>query len=668
MAAAAAFANFLGWIFSGARGARAGERNKRPASDQDARRHPATSPPAPADSGEHGGAARHRVIIPADRFSCVNLGVDHTSPPYDDGEGLRDGEDMTEWEREERRRREELDHQQRFGGARPCSLPEAMREEVEEMVRDHGVVSAGLLRRVADRVGRWYHGEGFACAQVVGFGNPSSGELACEVLEGDITRVEYQFLDKLGNAVEGNTRIPVIERELPQQLRPGHIYNTGAVKQAKPDLDSLRLFTNVELNPRPDETKQGGVVVEIKLWEDEPMSAGVNPDWTIVPGDQGQLTLESIKPGGTVSFTHRNISGLNRSLAGSLASRNLLNPEDDLAFNFEYEHPYLDGVENFSRNRTFKTNFFNTRKLSPVFVAGPSMDAAPPIWIDRVGLKANITEKLTPQSKFTYGIVLEQITARDEKNKICTNGSRILPNGALRMDGPPTTFSGTGVDQTAFIQANITQDNTEFVNGATIGDRCIFQVDQGLGIGSKNPFFNRHQLSVTKFINLNEQKKGPGKPPPAVLALHGRYAGCVGDLPSYDAFALGGPYSVRGYGMGELGAARNLLEVATELRVPVTVMGQQALVYAFVEHGNDLGSSKDVEGNPTEFFKRAGQGSSYGVGINFGMMRAEHYRSQCWHWILLLGFWREVLSDVSHPSIRKLGSHINCEGITEKIS
>jgi len=89
----------------------------------------------------------------------------------------------------------------------------------------------------------------------------------------------------------------------------------------------------------------------------------------------------------------------------------------------------------------------------------------------------------------------------------------------------------------------------------------VLQVDQGLGIGSKNPFFNHHQLSVTKFIKLNNQEKGAGKPPPAVLALHGRYAGCVGDLPSYDAFALRGPYSVRGYEMGELGAARNLLEV-----------------------------------------------------------------------------------------------------------
>jgi outer membrane protein assembly factor BamA len=66
---------------------------------------------------------------------------------------------------------------------------------------------------------------------------------------------------------------------------------------------------------------------------------------------------------------------------------------------------------------------------------------------------------------------------------------------------------------------------------------------------------------VTKFVNLNNRKVGAGKPPPAVLTLHGRYAGCVGDLPSYDAFTLGGPHSVRGYEMGELGAARSLLEV-----------------------------------------------------------------------------------------------------------
>ena len=65
------------------------------------------------------------------------------------------------------------------------------------------------------------------------------------------------------------------------------------------------------------------------------------------------------------------------------------------------------------------------------------------------------------------------------------------------------------------------------------------------------------------------------------------------------------------------------MQVATELRVPVSVMDKQAQVYAFAEHGTDLGSSKDVEGNPTESFQRAGRGSSYGLGIKFGMIRAE---------------------------------------------
>ena len=72
--------------------------------------------------------------------------------------------------------------------------------------------------------------------------------------------------------------------------------------------------------------------------------------------------------------------------------------------------------------------------------------------------------------------MLEEITARDENNNICTHGSRVLPTGRLSMDGPPTTFSGTGIDRMAFLQANMTRDNTEFVNGATVGDRCIFQV------------------------------------------------------------------------------------------------------------------------------------------------------------------------------------------------
>ncbi|ERN07740.1 hypothetical protein AMTR_s00012p00069830 [Amborella trichopoda] len=220
------------------------------------------------------------------------------------------------------------------------------------------------------------------------------------------------------------------------------------------------------------------------------------------------------------------------------------------------------------------------------------MEEVPHIWVDRGGFKANITE-----SKFTYGLVLEEITTRDATSSICINGARALPSGELSMDGPPTTLSGTGVDRMAFVQANITPYNTRFVNEAVLGERNVFQLDQGLGISTNFPFFNRHQLSMTCFVQLKSVQEGAGKPPPPVLVLHGHYGGRVGDLRSYDAFTLGGPYSVRGSNMGELGACHNILELAAELHVPK----RNTHVYAFVEHGNDLGSSKEIKGTQLSF-------------------------------------------------------------------
>ncbi|ERN07972.1 protein TOC75-3, chloroplastic [Amborella trichopoda] len=549
----------------------------------------------------------------ADAFKCINVGLLPQSKPVDMDP------DMTDREKFEYIKRQEAEYRKRMERSRPCLLPIRVQKEVLAMLREQGKVSARLLQKIRDRVQKWYHDEGYACAQVVNFGNLNTREVVCEVVEGDITQLVVQFQDKLGNVCEGNTELPIIRRELPKQLRQGHVFNIEAGKQALRNINSLALFSNIEVNPRPDEKNEGGIIVEIKLKELEQKTAEVSTEWSIVPGRQGRPTLASIQPGGTVSFEHRNIKGLNRSLLGSVTSNNLLNPQDDLSFKFEYVHPYVDGVYN-PRNRTFRASVFNSRKLSPVFTGGPGMEEVPPIWVDRSGFKANIMENFTRQSKFTYGLVLEEITTRDETSSICTNGARALPSGGLSMDGPPTTLSGTGVDRMAFVQANITRDNTKFVNGAIVGERNVFQLDQGLGIGTNFPFFNRHQLSMTRFIQLKSVQEGAGKPPPPVLVLHGHYGGCVGDLPSYDAFTLGGPYSVRGYNMGELGACRNILELAAELRIPI----RNTHVYAFAEHGNDLGSSKEVKGNPTEFFRRAGSGSSYGAGVKLGLVRAEY--------------------------------------------
>jgi hypothetical protein len=204
----------------------------------------------------------------ADRLKCINVGHMPASPP-DHSFGPNDN-DMTA--------REVLEYERRLRGAKRCILPEPVREELAGMVKAVRRISARLLQRLRDRVHKWYHDEGFVCAQVINFGNLDTYEVVCEVVEGGITKLEYQFVDRLGNVVQGNTRIPVIDREVPQQvcssllswrchslaicvvkqfiyivtllshlrtamrmqLRPGHIYNIAAGKQNKRWIVSTR--------------------------------------------------------------------------------------------------------------------------------------------------------------------------------------------------------------------------------------------------------------------------------------------------------------------------------------------------------------------------------------------------------------------------------------------
>ncbi|MCO5603197.1 hypothetical protein L7F22_057344 [Adiantum nelumboides] len=550
---------------------------------------------------------------PTQGIRCVNVGLMPQTKPPD-----VDFTKMSDKERESFMRSQEEEYKGRLKKARPCILAKNVEREISAWLRSERRVTARILQRIRDQVQKWYHDNGFACAQVVNFGNLNTKEIVCEVVEGDITKVVVQFQDKMGLSCEGNTDMQIVERELPEQLEEGYLFNIEAGKRALRNVNNLGLFSNIEVNPRPDEENDGGIVVEVKLKELDQKTAEVSTEWSIAPGGNGWPTLATIQPGGSVTFEHRNLQGLNRSLFGSVTSNNLLNPQDDLGFKMDYVHPYLDGL-NDPHNRTFKASCFNSRKLSPVFTGGPGLEEVPAIWVDRAGLKANITESFSRQSKFMYGLVLEEITTRDETSAVCTNGARTLPNGALSMDGPPTTLSDTGIDRVGFFQTNITRDNTVFINGTPIGARYIFQVDQGLGVGSKHPIFNRHQITLTHFLQLKKVEEGERKAPPPVLVLHGRYGGCIGDLAAYDAFTLGGPYSVRGYNMGELGACRKFLELAGELRVPI----MNTHTYGFVEFGTDLGSSKDVRGNPTEFFRRAGNGMSYGLGVKLGLIRAE---------------------------------------------
>ena len=55
------------------------------------------------------------------------------------------------------------------------------------------------------------------------------------------------------------------------------------------------------------------------------------------------------------------------------------------------------------------------------------------------------------------------------------------------------------------------------------------QVEQGLGLGSGFPFFNRCTGSATRFLKLRDVPETSRSPPP-VLVLHARAGTAVGDI------------------------------------------------------------------------------------------------------------------------------------------
>lgn len=68
------------------------------------------------------------------------------------------------------------------------------------------------------------------------------------------------------------------------QLQQGKVFNIEAGKQAVRNLNSLSLFSNIEVFPRPDEKREGGIILEIKLKESKQKSTEVEANWSIVPG------------------------------------------------------------------------------------------------------------------------------------------------------------------------------------------------------------------------------------------------------------------------------------------------------------------------------------------------------------------------------------------------
>merc|ERR1712216_33693 len=198
------------------------------------------------------------------------------------------------------------------------------------------------------------------------------------------------------------------------------------------------------------------------------------------------------------------------------------------------------------------------------------------------------------------------------------NGKKVT-SSASSLVGPNTTISESGSDCVVLAQGDLVHDTTSYGKSRLLGARDILSVSQGFGFS----FFNCFTASMTRFIPVNPFIMF-GKSIPASLVLHGKFGNSIGDIASYDYFTLGGPFSCRGFNIGELGSARRFIELGAEARLPTPLINGQ--IFSFFEHANSMGSSQDLAGNPNEFYRHSGKGSSWGYGLKVGALRFEYAR------------------------------------------
>ncbi|XP_075520048.1 outer envelope protein 39, chloroplastic-like isoform X3 [Primulina tabacum] len=168
------------------------------------------------------------------------------------------------------------------------------------------------------------------------------------------------------------------------------------------------------------------------------------------------------------------------------------------------------------------------------------------------------------------------------------------------LQGFPITCSGGDHDSMVVLK-----QESRF---AKANDRSFtqfsLQIEQGVPILSKWMIFNRFKFAASKGIRLG----------PAFFLTSLTGGSIVGDIAPYQAFSIGGPGSVRGYGEGGVGCGRSCLVANSELTVPLSPILEGAI---FLDGGSDLGSGRHVPGNPSLRHGKPGSGVGFGYGLRF---------------------------------------------------
>ncbi|KAF9595922.1 hypothetical protein IFM89_006203 [Coptis chinensis] len=242
--------------------------------------------------------------------------------------------------------------------------------------------------------------------------------------------------------------------------------------------------------------------------------------------------------------------------------------------------------------------------------------------LSRFSVGVDLSEPASSHWSSTTSIKLEHV-------RPINDGGRSISRD---LDGFPVTCSGGTHDSMVVLK----QESRYAKANDHSFTQLSLQIEQGIPVLSKWLIFNRFKFVASKGVRLG----------PAIFLTSLTGGSIVGDMAPYQAFAIGGLGSVRGYGEGAVGSGRSCLIGNSELTLPlqlqlvpvclpsrdldsdkpndfdlrymialVLLLNKALEAAIFMDCGTDLGSGHHVPGNPA---LRQGKPGS-GVGLGYGL-------------------------------------------------
>ncbi|MGH7754334.1 MAG: BamA/OMP85 family outer membrane protein, partial [Gemmatimonadales bacterium] len=383
------------------------------------------------------------------------------------------------------------------------------------------VLNARQTREGVRAVEQLYERRGYVLARVIDLSvEPAgNGRLVLRVAEGRVEQVVFRGLTK--------TRPHIARRYL--RVKPGDVFNVGAMNADLQRLFDTGLFENVQARPRPG-SGPDSVVIEIEVKEAQTGRIGFGVGYSSGTGLLGQVEYAERNWRGTAqSISLRLERGLTRGVLGQATKTN---------FQLNYREPFLD-----NRPTTLDISLFQLSSIQAEVIGGATTSRFD---LDRVGSFVEVARPLDPTTTLSLRV----------RSELATITALPLDPNSMVCPCPLPSFYTPG--RTVSLLASGTRDTRDSRISPTRGSRQVLSLEFGLPVLGGQFSFQKYFAEYIQYFGMGQSH------------IAGRVQVGLGSgfIPFQEWYVLGGSTTLRGFQAGQFrGTSMAMLNV--EWRTPL---------------------------------------------------------------------------------------------------